>query len=563
MSTSPVHAGILATAPGLAAHFARGYPARVDVSSFLSREPQGHGDRLSAIDASFLAQETAEAHMHLGAVTIFEGPAPAYQDLVAHIASRLHLVPRYRQKLAVPPLETGRPIWVDDAGFLLEYHLRHAALPAPGTEEQLSVLAARVHSQPLDRAKPLWEMWLVEGLEDGRFALVSKTHHALVDGVAGVDLVTVLFDLVAAPPRPSTPAPRWSPQPEPSPAQMAMRGLSGLARAPWRLAGRAVDAATRPQEAIRATADAAEGLSEIAWAALNPAPATPLNVPIGPHRRVGFVRCELDDFKRIKNVFGGTVNDVLLSVVAGALRRLLRDRGLRTDGLELRALVPVSIRTEHHRGELGNRLVAMRAPLPLYLSDPVARLRLVKQSMDGLKRSKQAMGAEVLAQMEQFAPPTVLAQATRLNFSTRLFNLLVTNVPGPQFPLYLLGRRLEDFFPVAFLPRDHALAIAIMSYDGGVDFGLLGDYDAMADIETLADAIRDSLDELLAAADEADAVVEAGAAVDALVAAKEPTSEPANEDAGIGPAPANGSAGPDRGSRLDAGEPLAGLGRGA
>jgi diacylglycerol O-acyltransferase len=533
----------------------RGYPAPVDVSSFLSREPQAHGDRLSAIDASFLAQETAEAHMHLGAVTIFEGPTPSYDELVAHIRSRLHLVPRYRQKLAIPPLETGRPIWVDDAGFRLEYHLRHAALPGPGTEEQLSAVAARVHSQPLDRAKPLWEMWLVEGLEDGRFALVSKTHHALVDGVAGVDLVTVLFDLVSHPQPANAPAPPWSPQPEPSPAQMAMRGLTGLARAPWRLAGRAMDAAARPHEALQATADAAAGLTEIAWAALNPAPATPLNVPIGPHRRVGFVRCELDDFKRIKDVFGGTVNDVLLSVVAGALRRLLRARGVRTDGLELRALVPVSIRTEHDRGQLGNRLVAIRAPLPLYLSDPVARLRLVKQSMDGLKRSKQAIGAEVLAQMEQFAPPTVLAQATRLNFSTRLFNLLVTNVPGPQFPLYLLGRRLEDLFPVAFLPRDHALAIAIMSYDGGVDFGLLGDYDAMADIETLADAIRDSLDELLAAADEADAVVDTGIAVDALGAGEDAADDGAGNGlpaggSDAGPPPTDGASGIEPGEQL-------------
>ena len=531
----------------------------MDVSSFLGLEPQAHGDRLSAVDASFLAQETAEAHMHLGAVTIFEGPAPAYEELVAHIASRLHLVPRYRQKLAVPPLETGRPLWVDDASFQLEYHLRHAALPTPGTEEQLSVLAARVHSQPLDRAKPLWEMWLVEGLQDGRFALVSKTHHALVDGVAGVDLVTVLFDLVATPEPVRTPPPRWSPQPEPTPAQMAMRGLSGVVRAPWRLAERAVDAASRPQETLQATADAAEGLTEIAWAALNPAPSTPLNVAIGPHRRVSFVRCELDDFKRIKNVFGGTVNDVLLSVVAGALRRLLRSRGLRTDGLELRALVPVSIRGEGDRGKLGNRLVAMRAPLPLYLSDPVARLRLVKQSMDGLKRSKQAMGAEVLAQMEQFAPPTLLAQATRLNFSTRLFNLLVTNVPGPQFPLYVLGRRLEDFFPVAFLAREHALAIAIMSYDGGVDFGLLGDYDAMADIETLADAIRDSLDELLTAADEADAVVEAGAAVDALVAPG-PSTSPEAPPQSVNGSPAPAAVEDDR--LLDDAEPLARLSRG-
>lgn len=473
----------------------------MDPSSLAPTVPQAHGDRLSAIDASFLAQETSSAHMHLGAVTVFEGPAPTHGEIVAHIRSRLHLVPRYRQKLAIPPMESGRPIWVDDSGFELEYHLRHAALPAPGSEEQLRMLAARMHSQPLDRAKPLWEICLVEGLQDGRFALVSKTHHALVDGVAGVDLVTVLFDLTPQS-QPAQDAAPWSPQPEPTPAQMAMRGVSGLARTPLKLAEKAFGAARHPQDALQTTLDAAEGLGEIAWAALNPAPVTPFNVEIGPHRRLSVVRCELDDFKRIKTVFGGTVNDVLLSVVAGALRRLLRSRGVRTEGLELRALVPVSIRAEHERGTLGNRIVAMRAPLPLYLSDPVARLRLVKQSMDGLKMSKQAMGASVLARMEQFAPPTLLAQATRLNFSTRLFNLLVTNVPGPQFPLYLLGRRLEDLFPVAFLPRDHALAVAIMSYDGGVDFGLLGDYDAMADLEVLADAIRDSVDELLDAADE-------------------------------------------------------------
>lgn len=500
----------------------------MDVSSLLSTEPQAHGDRLSATDASFLAQETTEAHMHLGAVTIFEGPAPSYEELVGHIANRLHLVPRYRQKLAVPPLETGRPIWIDDVNFRLEYHLRHAALPAPGSEEQLRDLAARVHSQPLDRAKPLWEISLVEGLQDGRFALVSKTHHALVDGIAGVDLVTVLFDFIADIPAVKAPVKPWSPQPEPSPAQLAMRGITGLVRAPFRLAERAVEAAASPQESLQATLDSVEGLGEIAWAALNPAPATPLNVPIGPHRRLGFVRCELDDFKRIKNVFGGTVNDVLLAVVAGALRRLLRSRGVRTDGLDLRALVPVSIRDEGDRGRLGNQIVAMRAPLPLFLADPVARLRLVKQSMDGLKRSKQAVGAEALARMEHFAPPTVLAQASRINFTTRLFNLLVTNVPGPQFPLYLLGRRLEDLIPVAFLPRDHALAIAIMSYDGNVDFGLLGDYDEMADMEVLANAIRDSLDELLIAADEADALVDAGAAVDLLLAAERRAPAPAS-----------------------------------
>ena len=462
-----------------------------------------HGDRLSAIDASFLAQEADNTHMHLGAVAVFEGPPLSYGDLVAHIRSRLHMVPRYRQKLAFPPMETGRPLWIDDAAFDLGYHVRHAALPAPGTDEQLATLTARLHSEPLDRGRPLWEVWLVEGLSGDRCALVSKAHHALVDGLAGVGIVTVLFDLTDnAPPALEQPVP-WAPRPAPGRAELALRGVRGAARVPFKLAQRALDAARSPTDAAATALAAVEGLGEVAWATLNPAPPTPLNVEIGRHRRVAFVRCPLEDLRRVRRAFGGTVNDVLLAVVAGALRRLLEHRGVSTDGLELRALVPVSVRTADESDAMGNRLVALRAALPLYLADPVARLRVIKESMDGVKRSRQAMGAGVLAQLEHFAPPALLGRATRLNFSTRLFNLLVTNVPGPQFPLFLLGRRLQHLFPVAFLARDHGLAVAIMSYDGAVDFGLLGDYDAMPDLETLGEGILESLQELLAAADEA------------------------------------------------------------
>ena len=223
-------------------------------------------------------------------------------------------------------------------------------------------------------------------------------------------------------------------------------------------------------------------------------------MPIGPHRRFVFVRQELADFKRVKDALGGTVNDVVLTVVAGALRQWLRSRGVRTEGMELRALVPVSIRAAGRAPPLGNRIAAMRGPLPVYVEDPVARLAVVREAMDGLKDSKQAIGAEVLAGVQSFAPPTVLAQASRINFSTRLFNLIVTNVPGPQFPLYLLGRELQDLFPVAFLPRDHALAIAIMSYNGGIDFGLLGDYDAMPDLDELGRDLEVALEELVVAA---------------------------------------------------------------
>jgi diacylglycerol O-acyltransferase / wax synthase len=464
---------------------------------------QEHGDRLTAVDASFIAQEGPNAHMHVGAVMIFDGPPPAYEDLADHVRSRLHLVPRFRQKLAFPPVETGRPLWVDDPSFNLEYHVRDTALPAPGSEAQLRALAARVHSQALDRSKPLWEMWLVHGLEGNRFALITKTHHALVDGVSGVDLATVLFDLGPTPDAVEHPAAPWQPRKPPSALDMAARGVRGLVALPFDAAARAIDAVTHPGTALHGTREALEGLGEVVWAGLNPAPDTPLNVDIGPHRRLVWVRHELADFKRVKNALGGTVNDVVLATVAGALQKWLRSRGVRTEGLELRALVPVSIRARGGQLELGNQIAAMRGPLPVYVEDPVARLQVVRVAMDGLKDSKQALGAEVLAGMQALAPPTIFAQASRLNFSTRLFNLLVTNVPGPQFPLYVLGRELQDLFPIAFLPTKHALAIAIMSYDGGMDFGLLGDYDAMPDLERLGEMLSESLDELLAAAADA------------------------------------------------------------
>src|SRR3954469_20632977 len=461
---------------------------------------QSHGDRLSAVDASFLAQERANSQMHVGAVLIFEGPAPPEDDFLNHIRSRLHLVPRYRHKLAFPPLETGRPIWVDDRNFNLEYHVRHTALPHPGSEEQLRALAARIHSQRLDRAKPLWETWLVQGLEHGRFALISKSHHALVDGIAGVDLMTVLFDATPVPQVAPHEGEPWTAAREPGPLQLAARGVKGLARLPFELAGSALSAAAHPAESLDVVKEALEGIGEVAWAGLNPAPETPLNVPIGPHRRLSFVRNDLSDLKLVKNTLGGTVNDVVLTVVAGGLRSWLRSRGVRTEGLELRALVPVSIRAKDQGHTLGNQIAVMRGPLPVYIEDPVARLRVVRQAMDGLKDSKQAVGAEVITGLEALAPPTILAQASRLQFSTRLFNLIVTNVPGPQFPLYVLGRRMIDLFPIAFLPKDHGLAVAIMSYDGGIDFGLIGDYDSMHDLDTLGEYVEAALAELVTAA---------------------------------------------------------------
>jgi diacylglycerol O-acyltransferase / wax synthase len=463
---------------------------------------QQHMDRLSSVDVSFLTNESASSHMHVGGILIFEGPPPSYDDLLDHIRGRLHLVPRFRQKLAHPPVQTGRPFWVDDPNFNLTYHVRHSALPAPGSEEQLRKMAARVFSQQLDRTKPLWELWLVQGLTRKRFALITKTHHALVDGVSGVDIATVLFDAQPVP-EPAEPDHDWVPDPEPSGTSLAAKGVEGLLATPVRLARRLERAVQHPQATARQMAEAVQGVGEIGWAFANPAPKVPLNVDIGSHRRFVWVRSDLAHMKRVKDALGGTVNDVVLAVVAGGVRDWLHGRGMRTEGLELRAQVPVSIRAEDERGQLGNRLAAIRAPLPVYIADPVRRLHAVTRAMQGLKQSNQALGAEVITRFNDFAPPTLLAQAARINFSTRLFNLVVTNVPGPQIPLYVLGRELEDIFPVGFLPPHQALFVAIMSYNGGINFGLLADYDSIDDVEVIAEGIERSIAELADAAEAA------------------------------------------------------------
>ncbi len=461
-----------------------------------------HLDRLTAVDASFLTNEHSNSHMHVGGILIFEGPPPRYVDLVEHVRSRLPLVPRFRQKLVVPPLEAGRPLWADDVNFNLTYHIRHTALPDPGGEEQLKKLAGRIFSQQLDRSKPLWEMWLAQNLDNDRFAILTKTHHAMVDGVSGVDIGTVLFDLERDA-EPMKLEDDWVPQPEPGTTELVARGAADLVAAPIELAERAIGAVRNPETTARKAVEALEGVGEIISAFTNPAPDVPLNEEIGPHRRYVWARSDLATFKHIKDALGGTVNDVVLAVVTGALRTWLHERQVRTEGLELRALVPVSIRTEDERGDLGNRIALMRGPLPVYIEDPVRRLRTISDAMAGLKRSKQALGAEVISRLNDFAPPTLLAQASRINFSTRLFNMICTNVPGPQMPLYVLGRELEDVFPVAFLPQNHCLAVAIMSYHGKVGFGLLADYDCMEDVEVVSNGINEALAELETAAGKA------------------------------------------------------------
>ncbi len=454
-------------------------------------------DRLTGLDATFLHLEEGGAHMHVGSCMVFEGQAPAYEDFAAHLEARLHLVPRYRQKLAFVPLGQGRPVWVDDPHFNPGYHIRHTALPHPAGMEELRALVGRVLSQRLDRSKPLWEVWLVDRVAGDRFALVSKTHHCLVDGISGVDIATVLFDLEADPPAGLVPPPErpWIPRPEPSPAALLAEAVLERAGGPLDAVRDAAGALVRPGETASRAQAVLGGLGAVARSGLT-APPSPYNVPIGPHRRFAWVEGDLSRFRAIKTALGGSVNDVVLTVVTGALREHLISRGRNVDALTLRAMVPVSVRAEADRGALGNRVSTMYAPLPVHASDPGERFRLVREAMAGLKESGQAVGAEVLTRLTGFAPPTVMAQAARLQARQRMFNLTVTNVPGPQFPLYLQGRRLERLFPQVPLGGGAALGIAIMSYDGTINFGLLGDYDAMDDLDLVAALLETAIEEL-------------------------------------------------------------------
>jgi WS/DGAT/MGAT family acyltransferase len=449
-------------------------------------------DRLSGLDSSFLHLERAGAHMHVASTSIFEGPAPAHEEFRDHIASRLHLVPRFRQKLRFVPFSQGRPVWVDDPHLNLSYHVRQTALPAPGSDEQLRNLAARIFSQQLDRSKPLWELWLVEGLHDGRFAIIGKSHHALVDGISGVDITTVLFDLEREPSSSPVKPPRWAPRPEPTDLRLLADALHERVTSPREIA-RGFRAAFRgPRQVLRNLG----ATGKMIGAGVS-APATPFNVEIGPHRRLAFVRADLATLKLVKDEHGGTVNDVVLSVVTGALGNYLRARGEDTEGLEMRAMVPVSVRAEEERGALGNRISAMMAPLPVWCQDPVGRLHLISDIMGDLKGSGQAVGAEILTRLVDFAPTTIASQAARLQPAQRFFNLVVTNVPGPQFPLYLLGRELQAIYPLVPLARRQALCVGIMSYNGQVNFGLVGDYDAMADLESFGLDLEAAIEEIV------------------------------------------------------------------
>jgi WS/DGAT/MGAT family acyltransferase len=453
------------------------------------------------LDASFLHIEDDVSHMHIASVAIFEGPQPPFADIVAMVDAKLALVPRYRQVVKFVPFELGRPVWADDPHFNIEYHLRHTALPAPGGEAELRKLVGRVMSQPLDRSKPLWEIWVVEGLEDGRWAMLAKTHHAMVDGISGTDLLAVIMDLSPEVVRPATAA--WIPRPTPTGGHLAAEALKNVVRSPYEQV-RALRASTRAiRHAVTHAAEVGQGV--VAMAGLVRAtPVSSLNGPLGPHRRYAWASTSVDDIKKVRKGLGGTFNDVVLASITNGFRELLLSRGEDIDRV-VRTLVPVSVRPRDAGGKavgdgtFENKVSAMFAELPVSIEDPSERLHAITRQMEGLKDSKQAVAGEALTSMSGFAPPMLLALGMRLatRAAQRNVNTVTTNVPGPQFPLYAAGRKMLRAFPYVPLGGQMRIGIAIFSYNGEVNFGITGDYDTTPDLDVLSAGIEDGMERMV------------------------------------------------------------------
>ena len=468
-------------------------------------------DRLSPLDASFLYMEDRTTPMHVGGVVIVDAPDGGfdYEQLVLLVSERLSQVPRYRQKIRWVPGHLANPVWVDDAQFDVTYHVRRGALPRPGTDEQLRDLVGRLQSRPLDRARPLWEVYLVEGLSGNRVAIITKTHHAVVDGVAALDIGSVMLDQTPEPR--ATPSGSWDPQAPPSGVELVGEALVDWLRRPAHVAEAASTAAFAALTDARRFAGAAgrtvTGVLSAARSQASSAPDSPLNATIGEQRRFGMTATSLEDYKLVRKAHGGTVNDVVLAVVAGALRSWLLTRGERvTPSTSVRATVPVSIRSDAPEagssdsgGSTGNRVASYFVELPVGEPDPVVRLSQISYEMEAHKAAQQFVGAEALIGLTGFAPPTLHAAAARLasDWSRRVFNLVVTNVPGPQFPLYAAGARMQSLYPVVPLAKGQAVSVGITSYNGGVYYGLNADRDAMPDVDVLAQCIEESLEELL------------------------------------------------------------------
>ncbi|HEX6476646.1 MAG TPA: wax ester/triacylglycerol synthase family O-acyltransferase [Acidimicrobiales bacterium] len=459
------------------------------------------GDRLSPLDSSFLHLEDRVSHMHIGSISIFEGPEPPFEDFVAMIEGKLPLVPRYRQVVREVPFQLERPVWVDDPDFNIDYHVRHTALPTPGGEAELRSLVGRLMSQQLDRTKPLWEIYVVQGLEQGRWAMVAKTHHAMVDGVSGTELLAVIMDTS---PQPSPPvADDWHPSPLPSGRRLAVEAAVQLAVSPYEQL-RAIRAATRvPRQALHQLGEVVQGISAMAGV-LRANPVSTLNGPIGPHRRYAWASTSVEDVKVVRKALGGTFNDVVLAAITDGFRELLLSRGEVVDR-KVRTLVPVSVRARDASGRAvgdstyENKVSAMFASLPVDLESPDERLHAITEQMQGLKESNEAVAGEALTSLSGFAPPMLLALGMRVAGRVQQHNINTgtTNVPGPQFPLYAAGRRMLKSYPYVPLFGQVRIAVAIFSYDGQVNFGLTGDYDSAPDLGVLCHGIEEGMGRLV------------------------------------------------------------------
>jgi len=457
-------------------------------------------DRLNQMDVSFLYLEEPTTPMHVGGIAVLQQPPDGFdhERLIAIIEERMGLVPRFRQKVKWVPGHLANPVWVDDGAFDVGFHVRRSALPQPGSDAQLRELVGHLMSRRLDRSRPLWEMHLVEGLSDGRIAVITKTHHAMVDGISAIDIGQVILDLTPEPRE--TPKGSWLPEPEPTPIDLVVDAVSDIVAQPTAVVGAVRMGVNDVTSTVHHVAGHLGGLLAAARSAASPAPVTPLNVHIGEQRRFGMARTELDDYKRVRKEHGGTVNDVVLATVAGTLRAWLMTRDEPVDSIAtLRAMVPVSVRTEGEKGGLGNRVSSYLVDLPIGENDPIERLHEISLEMQGHKEEGQPVAADALVRISGFAPPTLHGLGARAasGLSRRLFNVVVTNVPGPQFPLYAGGARMLEVFPVVPLAKGQALSIGATSYNGGIYWGLNADRDAMPDIDTLAVLIEESLAELV------------------------------------------------------------------
>ena len=453
-------------------------------------------DHMSSLDASFLYIENEFNHMHIAVIAVFEGPPPHGSEIEEMIASKLALVPRYRQKVRFVPFDLGRPVWSDDHHFNLRYHVRHSALPSPGSDDQLRTLVGRVMSQQLDRAKPLWEVWVVEGLEGDRWAMLSKTHHCMVDGVSGSDLLSVLLD--SDPDAAHPPGERWEPEPLPSGISLLNASLADGFRTPGEVVRNFRSALEAPGRVLHQLADVVDGFTSFRGFTKSPA-ETALNGPIGPHRRWCWASTSFADVRKIRAAHGGTVNDVVLAAIAQGFRTLMLSRGEPVDGLCVRTLVPVSVRHDDERGTFNNRVSAMFADLPMGIVDPVKRLAAIRAEMEDHKEHHQPAATDTLNSLSELAPPVLLALGARIfaGLEQHAVQTVTTNVPGPRQTLYAAGCRMLNAYPYVPLSGSVRIGVAIFSYAGQLTFGVTGDYETAPDIDVLTVGIESGIQDLL------------------------------------------------------------------